>query len=150
MSNPYSSPQGNFGKPTGGSPAYALGKVKGPAIGLMVAMGIGIALAMLSLALNVLGVGIGAAAAGANDPEGIANLMGGTMGIISNIIGMGLGGLIIFGCMKMMKLESYGLAMTVCILSVIPCTNPCCLLGIPFGIWGIVALNDAAVKSSFR
>ena len=148
MSNPYSSPQGSFNTPKGGPSGYAESKVKGPAIGLMVAMGIGIAVALLSVLLNMLGIGIGAAAA--DQPEGLANMMSGTIGIISNVIGIALGGLIIFGSMKMMKLESYGLAMTICILSIVPCTNPCCILGIPFGIWGVIALSDPAVKSAFR
>jgi hypothetical protein len=31
----------------------------------------------------------------------------------------------------------------------IPCFG-CCLLGLPIGIWSLVTLNSAEVKSSFR
>ena len=59
-----------------------------------------------------------------------------------------LGGLIIRGAIKMRRLESYGLAMTACILGIVPC-HGCCILGMIFGIWGLVLLNDPDVKGSF-
>jgi predicted Zn finger-like uncharacterized protein len=50
---------------------------------------------------------------------------------------------------KMRRLESYGAAMTGAILAVIPCLSPCFLLGIPFGIWALVVLNQGDVKDAF-
>jgi predicted Zn finger-like uncharacterized protein len=38
---------------------------------------------------------------------------------------------------------------TACILAMIPCVN-CCILGLPFGIWGLVVLNKPEVKDAFR
>ena len=64
---------------------------------------------------------------------------------------MSLNGLVLYGAIQMKSLKSYGLSMTAAILAMIPCvTSICCVLGIPFGIWAIVALNDPRVKSSFR
>jgi predicted Zn finger-like uncharacterized protein len=58
--------------------------------------------------------------------------------------------LVIMGAQKMKRLESYGFAMTGSILAMIPCTSPCCLLGLPFGIWAVVVLNSPEVRDAFR
>jgi len=63
-------------------------------------------------------------------------------------VGVVLDILVIVGAQKMKRLESYGLAMTSCILAMLP-TSVCCLLGLPFGIWGLVALNQPGVKDVF-
>ena len=63
---------------------------------------------------------------------------------------LAVGGLIIYGAMKMMRLENYGLAMAASIIAMVPCLSPCCCLGIPVGIWSIVVLTNAEVKAAFR
>ena len=43
------------------------------------------------------------------------------------------------------------LAMATAIVAMVPCTAPCCVLvGMGFGIWALVVLCDANVKSAFR
>lgn len=135
----------------GGPPVDVAGKVKGPAIFMMVAMGIGIAWALLNVVLNILGTGLVAAdAANAGDEAAMVNMMSGTVAVIFGLISIAVGGFVIFACTKMMKLESWGLALTAMILGLLPCVSPCCLLGLGAGIWGLVVLNDANVKASFR
>ena len=58
--------------------------------------------------------------------------------------------LILVGAVKMKKLRNYPLAMAVSILALIPCVGPCCLFGIPFGIWALIALCDDSVRMAFR
>ena len=58
--------------------------------------------------------------------------------------------IILLGAIKMKNLESYGFSMTAAILAMIPCTWPCCLLGLPFGIWALVVLSNDQVKAAFR
>jgi len=48
----------------------------------------------------------------------------------------------------MKNLESYGWAMTACILGMLPC-HSCCILGLPFGIWGLTVIHKPEVKSQF-
>ena len=79
-----------------------------------------------------------------------ANVFSGTVGLISNIVALGVSVLILIGALKMKKLESYGLAMTASILAMLPFVSPCCILGLPFGIWAIVALGKPEVKSAFE
>jgi hypothetical protein len=56
--------------------------------------------------------------------------------------------LVFFGALKMKNLRSRGLAMTSCIVAMLPCSI-CCLAGLPLGIWGLVVLNSEDVKSAF-
>lgn len=135
--------------PPQGGGASASNKVKGPALGMLISTIIGVLYTLISLALNILGLGL-MASADQPVPAEFESLMGGIFLIVRCIIGLTGGGVIIFGCIQMMKLKSYGFAFTTAILAMIPCISPCCLLGIPFGIWGLVVLNDPYVKSSFR
>ena len=145
--NPFQSPlaAGPGGMPNSG---YALNKVKPFAITLMVTMGLMMLLVVLGIVLNLLGLGLAAQAQ--NDPNMGLALMQGTIGVVASVVGLAVGGFIMFACLKMMKLESYGMAMTATILAMIPCVSPCCIVGLPLGIWGIVILNDPQVKASFR
>jgi hypothetical protein len=64
-------------------------------------------------------------------------------------VGILLSGLMLFGAIRMMTLKSYGLAVVSNIFAMIP-YSPCCLLGVPFGIWGLVVLMKPEVKAAFR
>ena len=123
-------------------------KVNGPAIGLIVVAILGVVLQIVSLIFNLAGASILSNARMPN--EAWANMFSGTMGAVSSIIGILLSGVILFGGMKMKKLESYGLAMAASILAMIPCFSPCCLLGLPIGIWAVVVLAKPEVKSAFH
>lgn len=70
--------------------------------------------------------------------------------IVSSIVGFVIGIVVIMGALKMKNLESYGFAMTASIIAMVPCISPCCLLGLPFGIWALVVLSDGQVKAAFR
>jgi hypothetical protein len=120
--------------------------VAGPAIFLMVVGGIGIAWQGLLLVLNLLGAGMGAMAGRGG---GMAMLQGG-LGIVLNIIGLIVGAVIILGALKMKKLQSYNLAMGASIVAMIPCISPCCLIGLPAGIWALIVLMKPEVKMAFN
>ena len=123
-------------------------QVNGPAIGLIVTAILGFMLQLLALVINVLGVSIGTMQSGRN--EAWANLFSGTIGIVSSIVTIAVAGLILYGAMKMKKLEGYGWAITASILALVPCVSPCCLVGAPFGIWALVVLAKPEVKSAFH
>jgi hypothetical protein len=82
--------------------------------------------------------------------EAWANMFTGTVAVVSSVIGILVSGLILFGGLKMKKLESYGLAMAVSIIAMIPCFSPCCVIGLPIGIWAVVVLSKPEVKSAFH
>ena len=126
----------------------ALDRVNGPATGLIVVAILGLILQMISLIFNLAGASILANARMPNQPW--ANMFSGTIGVVSSIIGILVSVFILVGAIKMKKLESYGLAMAVSIIAMIPCFSPCCPIGLPIGIWALVVLSKPEVKSAFR
>lgn len=138
--------------PGGGNVAMAMSKVSGPAIGLMVTAGIGLFCALLGVVIHLVGMGMSGMGAfgGGDQPNAFAQMMGGTFGLVINFIGIVMAAVIFMGASKMRKLESYGLAMAVSIIAMIPCISPCCLIGLPIGIWALVVLLDPNVKAAFR
>ena len=59
-------------------------------------------------------------------------------------------GLVLFAGIEMLRLKSRALCMVACVVAMLPFTTYCCcLLGLPFGIWGLVILNKPEVKSHF-
>lgn len=56
---------------------------------------------------------------------------------------------ILIGGIKLMSLSSPGLVTLASILSLVPCVSGCCLLGLVFGIWAMVAMGKPEVKAGF-
>jgi predicted PurR-regulated permease PerM len=65
--------------------------------------------------------------------------------LVASVVGV----VTIIGGIKMRNLRGRGLAMTGSILSMIPCTSGCCIVGLPVGIWALVALSNPDVKAAF-
>jgi hypothetical protein len=125
------------------------GRVQGPAIALMIVFALGIVGTLLSIVFNLLGMGGGMLGMGQEMPGGAAQLFSGVIGIVFNILGLGIYGFGIFAALKMKALESYTMAWVATIIGMLPC-SVCCCLGIPIGIWSIVVLMNDDVKASFR
>ena len=150
-----SAPPPPFSSPTtaasGGRDA-ALQLVKGPVIGLKVTAIIGLVLVAAGLVMNVLTLGgFQIFPQQINDPQmqKLFSSLGGGLGIVQGIIGGVVGVIVLIGAAKMQKLESYQFALTASIVAMVPCISPCCVLGLPFGIWALVVLNKPEVKSQF-
>jgi len=132
--------------------ATALGLVKGPAIGLQVTAIVGLVLVALGFVLNLLTLGgMSMGMQEINDPEirKLFGTLGGGLGIVQDVIGAVVGIIVLIGASKMKRLESFQYAMTASIVAMIPCISPCCVFGLPFGIWALVVLNKPEVKSQF-
>ncbi len=145
-------PPPGYGGYGGFDPIGAAAKVKIPAIIMLVCTCIGMLLQIVSFFVNVLGTGAGIAnggARGGNNGDAVAQLMSGAIGIVGNVIGLLAGGFAIYGFLKMMKLQSRGLAYAAIIMSMIPCTGSCCYLNLWLGIWALIVMNDENVKGSF-
>jgi phage FluMu protein Com len=109
---------------------FAENKVKGPALAMMVLQIIAIVLQLFQLA---------AVLANNNFEPGQ---------IIPFATALGLSSLILFGAWQMYRLRSYGMSIVAALLSIIPCSG-CCIISMPVGIWALVVLSDANVKSAF-
>lgn len=55
----------------------------------------------------------------------------------------------LIGGVKLMNLSSPGFVTFSAILSMLPCVSGCCLLGLVFGIWALVAMGKPEVKAGF-
>jgi len=136
----------------GGGRDAALQLVKGPAIGLKVTAIVGLVLVVVGLVVNVMtlnGFHIGPQQMYDPQMQKLIGTLGGSLGIVQNIIGGIVGVVVLLGAGKMQKLESYQFALTASIMAMVPCISPCCLFGLPLGIWALVVLNKPEVKSHF-
>lgn len=64
-------------------------------------------------------------------------------------VNLAAGGLLILGGGCLMNLKAGWLVAISCIVGIIPFTTACCT-GLPFGIWGLVALNSSVVRAGYR
>ena len=148
--NPYQSPRQTQPQRTPELLIYAKGRVEGPAIGLIVTGALGLITNLIVLfsmwaQLAVVGQNMNAQPMPNFQPQ-----FGLGITLVESILGVFLAVLVLVGGIKMKKLESYSLSMAASIIAVIPCFSPCCLLGLPIGIWALMVLSDVNVKSSFR
>ena len=58
--------------------------------------------------------------------------------------------LISIGGAKLAFMESYRLARTAAAIACVPLMTPFIVIGIPFGIWGLILLKDPKVKAAFE
>jgi phage FluMu protein Com len=151
--NPYQSPADYQRGPAAGfatNPeliAYARARVSGPAIGLIVTGALGLLAQILALVVNVAQLGMQGMPGGGPNPA--IMMVSGGANVFFGIVAIVLAVLLIVAGMKMNKLENYGLSMTAAIIGMVPCFSPCCLLGLPFGIWALVVLSDGRVQAAF-
>jgi hypothetical protein len=128
----------------------ASSQVQGPAIALIIVAALDFIIATISLIINLAGSGMGRfGPIGNPEIERLLEMTSGIAGIISSLVNIGIAVLIFVGAQKMKNLQNYGLAMTATILAMVPCFSPCCLVGLPLGIWALVVLLKPEVKSAF-
>jgi hypothetical protein len=144
--NPFQSPTPSppgFGPDPG---SYAAEKTNLPGLLIAITAGISILVRVVFLFLGLMGAGL--AAAGGDDGGNAVVQM--ASGLVGQLIGIALNGVTLWGGLQMRNLQNYSLAMAAAVLATIPCCSPCVILGIPFGIWALIVLNDVQVKSAFR
>jgi len=144
MSNPYSSPEPEL---PSNNPR---GEVTAPAVALMIVAGIAIAIGLLSLAVDLFLLLSGFVDMLEENNDGPVSKH--TSIIIRSVWGLILvvaSSYVFNGAIKMKNLQNNTTAKTAAIVALIPCLGPCCVLGIPFGIWALVVLSRPHVKDAF-
>jgi phage FluMu protein Com len=124
-------------------------RVAGPANALIVTAVLGIFVHVLSVAADLVPIGLDLQGP-AKDIFGPHTMISHTAHVFFGILGLALAVFVLLGASKMKNLQNYGFAMAAAIIALVPCTSPCCLLGLPFGIWALVVLTDSSVKAAFR
>ncbi len=83
-------------------------------------------------------------------PDVYGEIWEGAAGMGSSFVGILVAGFIIYAALKMKELNQWGLAMAASILAMIPCISPCCIIGLPIGIWCLVVLTKPEIKAAFH
>jgi hypothetical protein len=130
----------------------ALKLVKGPAIALIITAGLGVAYYALSGLLTLFtGGAMFHQQLPPNIPPQMQAFLEGMQGPLAGVMNLVIAawnGFVLFGALKMLRLQNHGVAVVASVAAMLPC-QCCCLLGLPFGIWALVVLNKPEVKSQF-
>ena len=135
-------------KPKRKSGSKGSSKTLGPAVGLYVTAGLWLAYGLFNIV-----VVMAAGAAARQPPPGAdeATRMGFIIGFYSSVFLLPLLNIVILaGAVCLQTCRAYPMAMIACIIASIPCCSPIVVLGMPFGIWGLVVLMNDDVKRAFR
>ena len=124
-------------------------QISGPAIGLLVTGIIGAFFAALTLIASIVGMSF-APFIRDEIPARYAEFWEGSVGAASSIVGIAVAAFIIFAALKMKELRQWELSLAASIVAMIPCISPCCILGLPIGIWALVILMRPEVKEAFH
>jgi hypothetical protein len=74
-------------------------------------------------------------------PDRYEDLWEGAFGIGSSLVGVAIAAFVIYAALKMKELKQWSLALVASILALIPCVSPCCIIGLPIGIWSLIFAN---------
>ena len=142
-------PPGAGGSGVGGPDPKAM--VMGPAVALLAVAAMDLVMTVFGLVMGATGFGGPMSFPGGAPPEleEWLEYLTGPAGMALNLIGILVNALIIWAGVRMMSLRNYGVCMAAAILAVVPCTAPCCCLGIAAGIWALVVLSRSEVKQAF-
>jgi len=83
-------------------------------------------------------------------PQDYVEFFEGSFGIATSLVGILVAAFIIYVSLKMKDLTQWGLCVTASILAMIPCISPCCIIGLPIGIWCLVVLMRPEIKDAFH
>ena len=147
--SPFAPPPLSPASPTPAGFEAAAQQVRGPAIFILVLAVLDIFTALMGLAWMVFQSAM----------PNVFNLQGAdfelqqrlsmVVGLPANLIGLALSIVCLIGALRMMKLKTYGFAMTAAIITLIPCGTCCCLANLGAGIWALIVLSKPEVKSQF-
>jgi hypothetical protein len=145
--------------------AQARDDVAGPAVGLVTVAAIDILLAFYFIFMSLVTAANGPEARGklergpapnqgpvepkADPEEEAERIVGSAVIVLWGVVCLLCGILTMIGGLLMKGLRGYSLALTCSALTVVPCTAPCCLAGVPIGIWSLVVLSRSEVRAAF-
>ena len=128
----------------------ASSQVSGPSVGLLITGILGGVLSFIGLIASVFETGIESIKAHEYFDEKYADLAEGAAGIALCFVGILMAAFIIYASLKMKDLTQWGLCVAASIIVMIPCISPCCIVGLPIGIWCLVVLTKPEVKAAFH
>lgn len=149
--NPYSQPTqtwpANASQPDGGSTTQFT--VLGIFFIVLSVLGLGMAILYAIGQIAQLSNGAVMPPPNANEAEKTGFYIGYWGSTVSVIFSGLLQPLVAWAGVNLIRRKGLGIAKIGAIVLCIPCLSSCCLLGIPFGIWGVIALNSNSAKQLF-
>ena len=124
-------------------------QINGPSVGLLVTGVIGAIISVFMLFALGIGLSIGSIWEWRH-VDWYKDFYEGVFGLGSASIGLIVAAFIIYAALKMRELKQWNLAIVASVLAMIPCISPCCIIGLPIGIWALVVLNKPEVKEAFQ
>ena len=124
-------------------------QVSSPSVGLLITGILGAVLSFIGLIASIFETGIESIKA----HEFIgkhSSIAEGAAAVAFCFVGLLVAGFIIYASLKMKELTQWGLCIAASIIAMIPCISPCCIVGIPIGIWCLVVLTKPEVKTAFH
>jgi len=145
MTNPYESPVQLF------QDRSVSTLVRGPALALIVVSSIAIGFGALGLVADVVLLATGVVAR--LEEMNRRPVSEYTLITVRTIWGVALlmaSSFVLYGAVQMRNLKKYDTARAAAIVAMVPLLGPCCILGIPFGIWAFIVLGKPGVRNSFQ
>jgi len=132
------------------SAAQSRQQVSGPSLGLLITGVVGAAFALLTF----MGAGWASLAGFTSRwmddmPSWYEDMFEGVFAMGGALVELFVAAFIIYAALKMKDLKQWGLAVAASILAMLPCISPCCVIGLPIGIWCLVILMRPEVKDAF-
>lgn len=124
-------------------------QISGPATGLLITGILGALLSVTGFIVNIIGTGISSMVVD-YIPDRYEELIEGTVGIGISFVGILIAAFVIYASLKMKELTQWELSVAASILAMIPCISPCCIVGLPIGIWCLVVLLRPEVRAAFH
>lgn len=125
-------------------------KIKLPAVALLVVGILGLVDAVYSTLDVIFGFTTAALDTVDLPPEALQLIAAvssyGLVGVALNVVGSSF---LVWTALRMIKLKGHTAALVASALAIVPCWGGCCCLGLPIGIWALIVLLDADVKSAF-
>ncbi len=126
-------------------------QVSGPSVGLLITGILGAALSFIGLIASLFRPGIEFESIKSSEfIGGWARIAEGAAGVAFCFVGLLVAGFIIYASLKMKTLTQWSLCVAASIIAMIPCISPCCIVGLPIGIWCLVVLTKPEVKTAFH
>lgn len=124
-------------------------QVSGPAVGLLVTGIIGAVFSLVGFISLAVGTSL-------NHfwieefPEYVEKFYERSFALGSSLLEVLIAAFIVYAALKMKELQQWGFAVAASILAMLPCISPCCIIGLPIGIWALAVLMRPEVKSAFH
>lgn len=141
--------------------SYALGRLFGPAVGVMILNALGIGYELFLAGWNLIGLGVAGVAGVAGGQQAVLRLVSGGLALGALLAMIVANGVAIAGAIQTVRLRSYTLGWVSAVLTMLPfscVTFPpaavCCLpvwpVDLAVGLWFLAVLNDPMVRAAFR